>query len=369
MNRTASPTAPDDATPVLVEPLAKHRFDETALARWIAGQLGIAVPHLSIRQFQGGMSNPTFLVTLPSGQRMVLRRKPPGTLLPKAHAIDRECRIMTALTDTDVPVPRVIGLCEDPSIIGVAFFVMDYIEGRIVADRAMGPIARDQRPALAFSLIDTLAALHQVDWRACGLGDYGRPQGYLARQTARWAGQYDAAKSALPADFDYRDMDWLRDWLMVNADVPEEAAITHGDYRLGNVIIHPAEPRVIGVLDWELSTIGHPLSDLAYLCLPYHLPPEVNGSGDLVAAGLPPESDMLTRYAERTGRSEIGSWPVFLAFNCFRWAAIIQGVAARAAQGTASSTSADAARDGLRARVVASHGVRIARLHEEGRVA
>lgn len=355
-----------DSAPKLVAPLPRHRFDQQALARWLADRLGVPVPQLSVSQFQGGMSNPTFLVTWPAGRRMVLRRKPPGVLLPKAHAIDREYRILAALAPTDVPTPEVIALCEDASVIGAEFFLMDYIDGRIVTDRAMGPIPRDQRPALAFSLIDTLADLHRLDWRACGLGDFGRPEGYLARQTARWSGQYEASKAALPADFDYRDMDWLRDWLMAHAGVAEEAAITHGDFRLGNMVVHPDQPRVIGVLDWELSTIGHPLSDLAYLCLPYRLPPDVMETGDLLAAGLPTEKAMLDRYADRTGRAGIDDWPVFLAFNCFRSAAIIQGVAARAAQGTASSASADPVRDGLRARQIAGHGARIARQHEAG---
>lgn len=367
---TAPPSAtlrPLSAEPDLVAPLPRHRFDEAALARWLADRLGGPVPDLTVRQFQGGMSNPTFLITLGSGRRLVLRRKPPGVLLPKAHAIGREFRILAALAGTPVPTPAVVALCEDASVIGAEFFVMDYLDGRIVTDRAMSPVARIDRPALAFSLIDTLADLHNLDWRACGLADYGRPEGYLARQTTRWSGQYEASKAALPADFDHRDMDWLRDWLMDHAAVPEEAAITHGDFRLGNMVVHPDRPQVIGVLDWELSTIGHPLSDLAYLCLPYHLPPEVMETGDLRKAGLPPEEALLRRYADRTGRAGIEDWPVFLAFNCFRSAAIIQGVAARAAQGTASSASADPVRDGLRARQIAGHGARIARQNDKGR--
>ncbi|MGI6245897.1 MAG: phosphotransferase family protein [Pseudochelatococcus sp.] len=365
MTRSAPSSAPISA-PALIAPLPKHRFDEAGFARWISAQLDEPADGLEIRQFQGGMSNPTFLVITATGKRYVLRKKPPGKLLPKAHAVDREYRVMKALGPTVVPTPRVVAYCADPDVIGAEFFLMEFLDGRIIPDPAMGPLPRAERPILARSLIDTLADLHQVDWRACGLGDYGRPEGYLARQTTRWSGQYEAAKSALPADFDYSDMDWLRDWLLNNAAVPEESAITHGDFRLGNTIVHPTEPRIVGVLDWELSTIGHPLSDLAYLCLPYRLPQDLPGAKDLVAEGLPTEREMLRRYAERTGRDRIANWAIFLAFNCFRYAAIVQGVAARAAQGTASSASADPERDGARARRVAQRGAEIARMYDAG---
>lgn len=360
------PRLSTDAAPALIAPLPQHRFDTVALATWLQDRVPEGIAGLVVQQFQGGMSNPTYLLTLPSGTRMVLRKKPPGRLLPKAHAIDREYRILAALAPTVVPTPRVIAYCDDPGVIGAEFFVMEYLEGRIIADRAMAPVPRPDRPALAYALIDTLADLHLLDWRACGLDGFGRPEGYLARQTARWSGQYEAAKSALPADFDYADMDWLRDWMIRHSAVAEESAITHGDFRLGNAVVHPAAPRIIGLLDWELSTIGHPVSDLAYLCLAYRLPPEVLGGQGLVAAGLPSEQAMLARYCERTGRSTITDWPVFLAFNCLRSAAIIQGVAARAAQGTASSASADPAREGLRARRIAQCGADIARRHEQG---
>lgn len=356
------------SAPLLIEPLPKHRFDEAAFAAWLQENLGEVPGSLTIRQFQGGMSNPTFLVTLSAGRRYVLRKKPPGVLLPKAHAVDREYRILKALGPTAVPTPQVAAYCADPGVIGAEFFLMEFVEGRIISDPTMGPIERADRPALAYSLVDTLADMHRLDWRACGLGDFGRPEGYLARQTARWSGQYEASKSALPADFDYSDMDWLRDWLTGNAAVPEESAITHGDFRLANTIVHPSEPRVVGVLDWELSTIGHPLSDLAYLCLPYRLPRDP-AAQDLVAAGWPTEQQVLARYAAHTGRDRIDNWAIFLAFNCFRIAAITQGVAARAAQGTVSSASADPVRDGARARRVARLGVEIARRNEQCTVA
>lgn len=358
---------PPSSAPVIVEPLAVHRIDAEALSAWLRDKAPEAAEGLQVRQFQGGMSNPTYFLTTAAGTRYVLRKKPPGKLLPKAHAVDREHRVMQALANTAVPVPRMVAYCDDPAVIGAEFFVMDYVDGRVIPSPAMGPIAREQRPAMAYSLIDTLAELHNVDWRGVGLEGFGRPAGYFARQIARWAGQYEASKEALPADFDYSQMDWLRDWLKERAEVADESAIAHGDYRLGNTIIHPTEPKVIAVLDWELSTIGHPLADLAYLCLHYHIPltmPGEDGAAkekSLVAAGLPTEAALLERYCDKTGRDGIPEWPVFLAFACFRFAAIVQGVAARAAGGNVSSASADPEKDGARARRVAEVGADIAR--------
>lgn len=358
----------NDTAPVIVEPLPVHRINANALSRWLSQYLPDAADGLHIQQFQGGMSNPTYFLTTPSRQHYVLRKKPPGKLLPKAHAVDREHRVMHALANTMVPVPTMVAYCDDRSIIGAEFFVMQYIPGRIIPSAMMTTIPKDQRQPLSFSLVDTLAALHNVDWQGVGLASYGRPAGYLARQVARWAGQYEQSKPALPADFDYTHMDWLRDWLLAKAEtVNDESAIVHGDFRLGNTIVHTTEPKVVAVLDWELSTIGHPLADLAYLCLHYHISSAIPGENespgpdDYTALAIPNEAAMLARYCEQTQRKGIPEWPVFLAFACFRLAAIVQGVAARAAQGNVSSASADPEKDGARARRIAEVGAEIAR--------
>ncbi len=360
--------APGADQPQLVAPLEAHRLDAGALAEWLAPACPEAREGLEVRQFQGGMSNPTYLLAAPSGARWVLRKKPPGRLLPKAHAVDREHRVMQALAATPVPVPRMIGHCQDPSVIGTEFFVMEHVEGRVVPSPAMEPIPRPDRRPVAEALVDALADLHAIDPAAVGLADFGRPEGYLARQTARWSAQYEASKGALPADFDYSGMDALRDWLTRRApDVADATAIVHGDYRLGNVILHPSEPRIAAVLDWELSTLGHPLADLAYLCRSWRMPPDLPMRVEPERDGLPTEAEILARYAARTGRDGIADWPVFLAFAFFRSAAIIQGVAARAAQGNASSASADPVQDGLRARRMAEVGASIAREDDASR--
>jgi aminoglycoside phosphotransferase (APT) family kinase protein len=317
-----------------------HRFDQERLASYLESNLpGFGGP-MAVRQFQGGQSNPTFLIEA-SGRRWVLRKKPPGKLLPSAHMVEREYKVIRALNDTGVPVAPARLLCEDDSIIGTPFYVMDFVEGRVFTEPTLPELTIEQRSAVYDAMNDTLAKLHQVDWRAVGLGDFGRPENYVARQIARWSKQYEASKTGdIPA------MDRLIAWLPQNIPGRDETTLVHGDFRLGNMIFHSREPRVVAVLDWELSTLGHPLSDLAYNCMLYHLPadlPTVRGFDEvhLPALGIPDESEYVAAYARRTGRDPGKDWRFFLAFSFFRYAAIVQGVYARALQGNASSATGE----------------------------
>lgn len=351
-------------SPQLVEVLDAHRLDEDALARYLQRHLPEADEALAIQQFQGGQSNPTYLVET-AGRRYVLRKKPPGKVLPSAHMVEREYRVVRALAEhTDLPVPRTHVLCEDKSVIGTPFYVMDFIPGRVLSHPMLDDVEKSQRWSIHMAAIDTLARLHRVDADAVGLGDYGRPQGYVARQVKRWSSQYQASRTGdMPA------MEKLMAWLPEHVPAHDESAIAHGDFRLGNLIFDAREPRVTAILDWELSTLGHPLADLAYYCLPYYLPaglPGIRGliGIDLGEQGIPTEDDLLTRYCQQTGRDEIADWHVFVAFSLFRLAAIVQGVHARALQGNASN--ADALEVGKRASVLADAGWQIARQGTQG---
>ena len=251
----------------LIPVLPAHRFDEAALARYLRGRLPGFDGQLQIRQFQGGQSNPTYHLRTAGGE-YVLRKKPPGKLLPRAHEVEREHRVMAALAETDVPVPRMRLLCQDETILGTPFFVMDHVQGRVFPDRVMREGSPAHRAAVYEDLARVLAALHRVDWRAAGLEGFGRPEGYMQRQVALWTRQWQAARMEdMPA------MDLLAQWLPDHLP-PDDApsCIAHGDYRLGNVLLHPTEPRVVAVLDWELATIGNPLADLGYFCVTYHVP-------------------------------------------------------------------------------------------------
>jgi aminoglycoside phosphotransferase (APT) family kinase protein len=325
-----------------------HRFDEKALTDYLKTEVEGFSGHLTVRQFGHGQSNPSFLLS--AGEReYVLRKKPPGKLLPSAHAVDREYRIIKALRDTDVPVPKTYLLCEDDTIIGTAFYVMEFVKGRIFREPT-APDASDseERAALFDAMNQTLADIHLVDWKALGLADFGKPGNYMARQVGRWTKQYEAAKTE-----DIESMDNLLEWLLEQIPSDDTTTIVHGDFRLENMIIHPTEPRVLAVLDWELSTLGHPLADLAYNCMNYHIP-DIGGrrSGfnglDLQALGIPTEADYIAAYCRRTGRDNIPDWKFFTAFSMFRLAAIVQGVYKRGLDGIASSDNAKSYGDHVR---------------------
>ena len=308
---------------------------QTCLAARIAGfgQL------LSAEKFAGGQSNPTYLLKT-DGARYVLRRKPAGLLLKSAHAVDREYRVMQALGSTAVPVPRMFCLCEDEGVIGSMFFVMEFIEGRIFWDGSLPGQTPAERGAIYAAMVTVLAAMHSVDLNAVGLADYGRPGNYFARQISRWSEQYQTtATEANPA------MDRLMEWLPRNMPADDgRVALNHGDYRIDNLVFHPTEPRVLAVLDWELSTLGHPWADLAYQCMQWRLPVDaaIPGLGglDRAALGIPSEADYVARYCALTGIEGIPNWDFYIVFSFFRLAAILQGIRKRALDGNASSQKA-----------------------------
>jgi aminoglycoside phosphotransferase (APT) family kinase protein len=324
----------------LVPVLPAHRFDEAALVSYLRERLPGFDGPVQIRQFQGGQSNPTFHLHTTAGE-YVLRKKPPGKLLPRAHEVDREHRVMAALADTGVPVPRMRLLCRDESIIGTAFFVMDYVPGRIFPDPALRGSTPAHRAAIYEDLARVLAALHRVDWRAVGLDGFGRPEGYMQRQVALWTRQWQAARVE-----DVPTMDLLAQWLQRHLPACDgPACIAHGDYRLGNVLIHPTEPRIVAVLDWELATIGHPLADLGYTCLTYYLPPDFSGTTgvageDLTGTGIPDKQTFVANYCRHADREPPSSLDVFVVFSMFRLASIVAGVYRRGLDGNAADSRA-----------------------------
>ena len=331
----------------------RHRFDAAALDVWLRTHVAGYAGPLQVAQFKGGQSNPTFLLTTPA-QTYVLRRKPPGKLLPSAHAIDREYRVMRALAATNVPVPRTYALCEDEAVIGTAFYVMEHVQGRILWDPALPGMTPAERAAIFDSMNAVIAALHQVDLQQTGLADYGKPGNYFARQIGRWTTQYRASETERIAA-----MDALIDWLPQNIPPGDAVALVHGDYRLDNLVFHVTEPRVIAVLDWELSTLGHPMADFAYHAMAWDTPAgEMRGLAglDLAALGIPSARAYVERYCARVGVAmpARGEWDFYVAYNLFRGAAICQGILRRALDGSASSPHALAA--GARARMVAEAG-------------
>ena len=324
-----------------------HRVDVRVLEAYLADRLPGFVGPLEVRQFVGGQSNPTYHLRAGSGE-YVLRRKPPGKLLPSAHAIEREFRVISALWGTGVPVPEGLVLCEDPTVVGTPFYVMRYVAGRIMPELGLPGLEPPERRALWDDAVAVLARLHQVDWRAVGLADFGRPGNYYERQLHRWVGQYRASETeTIPA------MEHLIEWLPAHVPGDDATALVHGDFRIGNTVVHPTEPRIVAVLDWELSTLGHPLGDLGYLCTGFRMPPGIDGFRglDLARLGIPAEAEVVARYCRLTGRDGIPDWEFYVAFALFRLAAICQGIMGRVRDGTASAP--DARRRGERARPLA----------------
>lgn len=332
-----------------------HRFDVGALERWMGEHVADFSGPLAVEQFRGGQSNPTFLLTAPD-RRYVMRRKPPGKLLPSAHAVDREYRVITALGQTGFPVARTYALCTDESVIGAMFYVMDYVQGRVLWDPTLPGMASGERRAIYDEVNRVIARLHRVDYAAIGLADYGKPGNYFQRQIDRWSRQYKASETER-----IEAMDRLIEWLPKNIPAGDATSIVHGDYRIDNVIFHPAEPRVLAVLDWELSTLGHPMADFSYHMMAWRLSStEFRGlrGADLEALGIPSEGRYLATYLEHTGlpRPSEKDWNFCMAYNMFRAAAIFQGVMARAVAGNAAS--AQAVETGKRARPMAELGWR-----------
>lgn len=327
----------------------QHAFDVAALERWLSAHLQGFEGPLSVEQFKGGQSNPTFKLTTP-GRTYVMRTKPGplAKLLPSAHAIEREFRVMDALALSEVPVARMHVLCDDESVIGRAFYLMDFVAGRVLWEQSLPGLQPAERAAVYDEMNRVLAALHNVEVKAVGLSDFGRPGNYFGRQIKRWSQQYQASFTEPIPEMD-RLMDWLPAHMPASALDETQVAIVHGDYRLDNLIFHPDEPRVIAVLDWELSTIGHPLADFSYHCMSWHIQPGVfRGIAglDLPALGIPAERDYVARYCARTGRGSpdalLADWNFYLAYNLFRLAAITQGIAKRVVDGTAASAQARA---------------------------
>lgn len=315
-------------------------FDEARLAEWMHAHVeGYAGP-LRVEQFKGGQSNPTYKLLTP-GQNYVLRRKPPGQLLKSAHAVDREYRVITALHAQGYPVARTFALCTDDDIIGTWFYIMDCVDGRVIWDTGFPDVPKAERRAYFDAMNKTIADLHNFDPAAIGLGDFGKPGNYFARQIARWAGQYkdDIAAGHFPA------MDNLCEWLPANIPPGDEVSVVHGDYRADNMIFHRTEPKVLAVLDWELSTLGHPLADFTYHLMMYRMPPDETAGlagRNLAALGIPAEAEYVEAYCRRTGRSGIPNLDFYVAFNMFRLTAIIYGIKGRVIRGTAASAHAKA---------------------------
>jgi aminoglycoside phosphotransferase (APT) family kinase protein len=321
--------------------MANHsisEFDPAHLETYLRAHVPNLAGPMRLARIGGGQSNPTFFVDF-DNRALVLRKQPPGDLLPSAHAVDREYRVLRALADTDVPVPRTVLYCNERSVTGTPFYVMEKLEGRVLSNYALPEIAPSERRAYYFAMAETLAKLHAVDWAAVGLSDYGRPGNFFQRQIARWTRQWESSRTR-----DDANIDRLIAWLPANIPPGDETTIAHGDFRFGNLMFHPTEPRVIAVLDWELSTLGHPLADVAYNCMAWHTgADEFEGmlGLDLAAMGIPTQADYIAHYQQCSGRNE-PVLPFHLAFSLFRFAVILEGIAARAKSGSAAAGNAEA---------------------------
>ena len=339
-------TKPDDSeamTPSLdnrelISPKGAHRIDEAALNRYLASRITGFEGNGNIRQFLGGQSNPTFLIDDASGQ-YVLRKKPPGSLLPSAHAVDREFRIISALQKTRVPVPKTYFLCQDDQVIGQMFYVMEYVSGRVIDRNDLPGCEANERTTILHSMAQVFGVLHSIDYQNLGLGDFGRPTNYVARQVSRWTKQYEASSTE-----SFKIMDQLIDWLKENNPEDEQSSIVHGDFRPGNMIFHNEKLTVKAVLDWELSTIGHPLADLGYFLVPYRInagPQSIGIKGlDLDKLGIPTEQSLLETYSKFSGQSSLQNIDYYIAFAMFRLAAILAGVLRRGLDGNAADPRA-----------------------------
>jgi len=319
-------------TPEITEVRAEHVLDERRLRKYLLANLVDCGDDLVVRQFEGGQSNPTYLLES-GGRRWVLRKKPPGQLLKSAHAVEREYKVMKALQESDVPVPRMDLLCEDDSVIGTPFFVMEWVDGRIIMSPLESGVAADELNAIFRDYMRVLGCLHNVDYESVGLDRFGRPGNYFGRQISRWSQQYRASETD-PIE----EMDRLIEWLPQNIPEDDASTIVHGDFTIRNMVIDNKEPRVLAVLDWELSTIGHPMGDLAYTCQFYH------HSGysreQIRAKGIPDEQELIDIYCRQTGHAAVSDWSFYIAYCKFRLAAISQGVYKRGLDGNASSQAA-----------------------------
>jgi aminoglycoside phosphotransferase (APT) family kinase protein len=331
----------------------QQRFDVAALAAYLRDHVEGFSGELAVEQFKGGQSNPTYKLSA-GGRNYAMRAKPgpAAKLLPSAHAVDREFRVITALGTAGIPVPRTWCLCEDEGVIGRAFYIMDCVDGRVLWEQSLPDFTNAQRGEIYDEMNRVIATLHSVDYAKIGLGDYGKPGNYFERQIGRWTKQYRASETE-----NIEAMDNLIEWLPKNIPPGEETSIVHGDYRMDNMVFHATEPRILAILDWELSTLGHPLADFSYHCMSWHIPEnQFRGIGglDLKSLGIPTEEEYVAAYCRRTGRSGIDHWNFYLAYNMFRISGILQGIMGRVVDGTAASRHAVEA--GKRARPMAEMG-------------